>query len=68
MVGTSDHQIVKRTIAATPQTAIVYSPQAKDFVMTTRRRTSPRSLLVAAATLLFLAACGDSTEPEEHIV
>jgi dipeptidyl aminopeptidase/acylaminoacyl peptidase len=36
--------------------------------MTTRRCTSPRSLLVAAATLLFLSACDDATEPQDRIV
>jgi pimeloyl-ACP methyl ester carboxylesterase len=36
--------------------------------MTTRRRTNPLSLLAAAATLLFLSACDDATEPEDRIV
>jgi dipeptidyl aminopeptidase/acylaminoacyl peptidase len=36
--------------------------------MTTRRCKSPRSLIAAATTLLFLAACDDATEPADRII
>jgi acetyl esterase/lipase len=69
IVGRSDHQIVKRhDCGYAPERRLCTKPQGRTVLMTPSPCTSPRSLLVAAATLLFLSACNDASAPEEHII